>query len=76
MGNHQSEEQPAQDEDADSTPRLYQLAKLGPEQLPILYSPDYNISFWGLQNMHPFDSGKWGKVYNHLIGQWVAVSLQ
>ncbi len=70
MGNHQSEEQPAQEDDS-SSPRLYQLAQLGPGQLPIIYSPDYNISFWGLQNIHPFDSGKWGKVYNYLIGQWV-----
>ncbi len=67
MGNTVSEETPVVVEDGG--PRLYQLAKLGPEQLPIIYSPLYNISFWGLQNIHPFDSGKWGKVYQHLIGK-------
>ncbi|XP_072328640.1 histone deacetylase 11 isoform X2 [Scyliorhinus torazame] len=31
-------------------------------QWPIVYSPDYNISFLGLEKLHPFDSGKWGKI--------------
>ncbi|XP_071810097.1 histone deacetylase 11-like isoform X1 [Asterias amurensis] len=35
-------------------------------QWPIVYSPDYNIGFLGLEKLHPFDSGKWGKVFNHL----------
>ena len=71
MGNAVSEEtsQSAVKED-NNEPRLYQLAKLRPDQLPIVYSPHYNISFWGLQNIHPFDSGKWGKVYQHLIGRY------
>ncbi|XP_062829799.1 histone deacetylase 11 isoform X2 [Anolis carolinensis] len=33
---------------------------------PIVYSPDYNITFMGLEKLHPFDSGKWGKVINFL----------
>ncbi|XP_070792850.1 histone deacetylase 11 isoform X1 [Pituophis catenifer annectens] len=33
---------------------------------PIVYSPDYNISFLGLEKLHPFDAGKWGKVINFL----------
>ena len=37
-------------------------------QWPIVYSPDYNIGFLGLEKLHPFDSGKWGKVFNHLKG--------
>ncbi|XP_030853161.1 histone deacetylase 11 isoform X1 [Strongylocentrotus purpuratus] len=37
-----------------------------PHQWPIIYSPDYNISFLGFEKLHPFDSGKWGKVYNLL----------
>ncbi|XP_038054443.1 histone deacetylase 11-like isoform X2 [Patiria miniata] len=35
-------------------------------QWPIIYSPDYNIGFLGLEKLHPFDSGKWGKVFNFL----------
>uniref|UniRef100_A0A674GWC2 Histone deacetylase 11 n=1 Tax=Taeniopygia guttata TaxID=59729 RepID=A0A674GWC2_TAEGU len=30
------------------------------------YSPDYNITFMGLEKLHPFDAGKWGKVINFL----------
>ncbi|XP_063952767.1 histone deacetylase 11-like isoform X2 [Lytechinus pictus] len=37
-----------------------------PHQWPIIYSPDYNISFLGFEKLHPFDSGKWGKVYSLL----------
>ncbi|XP_072454348.1 histone deacetylase 11 isoform X1 [Notamacropus eugenii] len=33
---------------------------------PIVYSPRYNITFMGLEKLHPFDSGKWGKVINFL----------
>ncbi|XP_071960728.1 histone deacetylase 11-like [Antedon mediterranea] len=33
---------------------------------PIIYSPEYNIGFLGLEKLHPFDSGKWGKVYGFL----------
>ena len=39
-----------------------------PHQWPIVYSPHYNISFLGFEKLHPFDSGKWGKVYNFLKG--------
>uniref|UniRef100_A0A8C9L8A6 HDAC11 n=1 Tax=Pavo cristatus TaxID=9049 RepID=A0A8C9L8A6_PAVCR len=40
---------------------------------PIVYSPDYNITFMGLEKLHPFDAGKWGKVINFLK---VMVSVQ
>ncbi|XP_028906655.1 histone deacetylase 11 isoform X3 [Ornithorhynchus anatinus] len=33
---------------------------------PIVYSPGYNITFMGLEKLHPFDAGKWGKVINFL----------
>lgn len=36
---------------------------------PIVYSPDYNITFMGLEKLHPFDAGKWGKVINFLKGK-------
>ncbi|XP_026999758.1 histone deacetylase 11 isoform X2 [Tachysurus fulvidraco] len=34
--------------------------------LPIVYSPTYNITFLGLEKLHPFDAGKWGKVIHFL----------
>jgi len=37
-------------------------------QWPIVYSPAYNIRFGGLENLHPFDSKKWGRVYEILEG--------
>ncbi|KAH0630364.1 hypothetical protein JD844_013328, partial [Phrynosoma platyrhinos] len=33
---------------------------------PIVYSRDYNITFMGLEKLHPFDAGKWGKVITFL----------
>jgi histone deacetylase 11 len=51
------------------TPRLYQCAeRIRGDQWPIIYSPQYNIGFLGLEKIHPFDSGKWGKVYQFLVG--------
>uniref|UniRef100_A0A1I8AGB6 Histone deacetylase 11 n=1 Tax=Steinernema glaseri TaxID=37863 RepID=A0A1I8AGB6_9BILA len=36
-------------------------------QWPIVYHPDYNISFFGLEKLHPFDSKKWGNVFRILV---------
>lgn len=36
------------------------------EKLPIVYSEEYNISFIGLENLHPFDSKKYGRVFEML----------
>ncbi|KAK3578775.1 hypothetical protein CHS0354_035683 [Potamilus streckersoni] len=33
---------------------------------PIVYDPQYNIGFLGLEKLHPFDAGKWGRVYKFL----------
>ena len=46
--------------------RLY--TEIRPEQWPIIYSPEYDISFAGLERLHPFDSCKWSKVYRFLLG--------
>ncbi len=35
-------------------------------KLPIIYHPGYNISFMRLQRFHPFDSEKYGKVFDYL----------
>ena len=40
-------------------------------QWPIVYSEDYNIGFLGLEKLHPFDSGKWGKVFQYLKGVYM-----
>jgi histone deacetylase 11 len=36
------------------------------EKLPIVYSDKYNISFNGLEKLHPFDSKKYGRVFEML----------
>ncbi len=33
----------------------------------LVYSKYYNISFCGLERLHPFDSHKYGNIYQHLI---------
>lgn len=37
-------------------------------KVPIIYHSNYDVSFGGLERIHPFDSGKWGKVVGFLIG--------
>ncbi|VDK46768.1 unnamed protein product [Anisakis simplex] len=37
------------------------------DQWPIVYHPLYNISFCGIEKLHPFDSSKWGRVHAKLI---------
>lgn len=39
--------------------------------LPIVYHSDYNITFMGLEKLHPFDAGKWGKVIRFLKGRGI-----
>ncbi|MCK5242346.1 histone deacetylase [bacterium] len=34
--------------------------------LPIVYSPQYDISVLGIENLHPFDTKKYGKVFGYL----------
>ena len=43
------------------------VAATDTNKLPIVYSPHYNISFWGLERMHPFDTEKYGRVFSSLI---------
>ncbi|XP_041348095.1 histone deacetylase 11-like isoform X2 [Gigantopelta aegis] len=42
------------------------LVAVNATQWPIIYSPEYNIGFLGLEKLHPFDSGKWGKIFEFL----------
>ncbi|GIL78729.1 hypothetical protein Vretimale_366 [Volvox reticuliferus] len=43
----------------------------GPTQLPVVYHPSYNISFFGIEKLHPFDSCKYSKVVSALKNQGV-----
>ena len=36
--------------------------------LPLVYSADYNIGFMGLESLHPFDSKKYGRIHDGLLG--------
>lgn len=53
-----------EEHDSDQECHLYVEAKIN--QWPIVYTDDYNIGFMGLERLHPFDSGKWGKVFQYL----------
>lgn len=35
-----------------------EAATLERGQLPLVYHPGYNVRFWGLEKLHPFDSCK------------------
>ena len=39
----------------------------GSKKLPIVYSDDYNIGFYKIQKLHPFDTGKYEKAYDCLL---------
>jgi histone deacetylase 11 len=41
------------------------------QQSRIVYSPSYNITFCGIEKMHPFDSEKYGNIYKFLIERQV-----
>ncbi|KAJ8927171.1 hypothetical protein NQ314_020447 [Rhamnusium bicolor] len=36
------------------------------EQWPIIYRNEYNVSFMGLEKLHPFDARKWRNIYKYL----------
>ncbi|KAF2360061.1 Histone deacetylase domain [Trinorchestia longiramus] len=40
---------------------LYDVA-FSNKHVPVVYCADYNITLFGLERLHPFDSGKWGKL--------------
>ena len=62
--NSRSKQEPKQP--ADFT-NLYAI-ELAQNQCPIVYSKEYNISFFGVEKVHPFDSKKWGRVFKFLTG--------
>lgn len=46
------------------------------QKIPIVYSKAYNIAFFGLEKLHPFDSKKYGKVHRYLIEKGLATADQ
>ena len=47
--------------------KYYIEYRLPGEMLPIFYRDEYNIKFWGIEKLHPFDSRKYGKVFHRLV---------
>jgi histone deacetylase 11 len=39
-------------------------------RLRLVYHPQYNISFFGLERLHPFDGRKYGRTYRALRDKW------
>ncbi|KAI5393479.1 variant 2, histone deacetylase [Lathyrus oleraceus] len=40
---------------------------VSPSKVPLIYSDSYDISFLGIEKLHPFDSSKWGRICNFLV---------
>ncbi|OVA08454.1 Histone deacetylase superfamily [Macleaya cordata] len=36
-------------------------------KVPVIYSSSYDIAFFGIEKLHPFDSSKWGRICQFLI---------
>jgi histone deacetylase 11 len=39
--------------------------------IPLIYHPGYNITAWGLERLHPFDSRKYRRIHDALIARRV-----
>lgn len=37
--------------------------------VPIVYSPRYNVTAFGLERLHPFDGRKYGRIRDWLVRQ-------
>ncbi|XP_010536198.1 PREDICTED: histone deacetylase 2 isoform X2 [Tarenaya hassleriana] len=40
---------------------------VSPSNVSVIYSSAYDISFMGIEKLHPFDSSKWGRVCQFLV---------
>ncbi len=36
-------------------------------KIPIVFHEKYDVAFWGIENLHPMDTKKFGKVFNYLV---------
>ncbi|CAI5464435.1 unnamed protein product [Closterium sp. Yama58-4] len=56
--------------DEETLRRLMQselLFDVGAEKSPLVYCDEYNVRLFGIEKLHPFDSGKWGRIVRFLI---------
>lgn len=51
-------------------------SRIMPQRLRVVYGPSYNIRFFGLQKLHPFDSCKYGRAWRTLKDQFGTVLTQ
>ncbi|KAL2634485.1 hypothetical protein R1flu_005964 [Riccia fluitans] len=58
-------------EDRIKNSRLYKNDLQLADKVPLIYSSGYNIGFMGLEKLHPFDSGKWGRIRDFLVTEKV-----
>ncbi|VFQ97721.1 unnamed protein product [Cuscuta campestris] len=47
-----------------------------PSKAPIIYSSSYDISFLGIEKLHPFDSSKWGHICQFLTADKILEKKQ
>lgn len=45
--------------------------QVSPSKVPLIYSSSYDIAFFGIEKLHPFDSQKWGRICRFLINEGV-----
>jgi histone deacetylase 11 len=51
------------------TPTPPRSGRVLPGGAVVAWSPDYRISFFGIEKLHPFDIGKMDRIVAHLVGQ-------
>uniref|UniRef100_A0A1I7XP56 Hist_deacetyl domain-containing protein n=1 Tax=Heterorhabditis bacteriophora TaxID=37862 RepID=A0A1I7XP56_HETBA len=59
--------------DTDLASRLF--IRISGHQCPVVFHEHYDVSFFGLEKCHPFDSGKWGRIFRYLEG-WGLLSSE
>lgn len=52
--------------EAEESPHVREKSVQADNKIPIIYDDSYNIRFFGIQKLHPFDSCKYAKVFDHL----------
>lgn len=67
MGLHVSTTNQADEQRRQGFSHLYSTQQYdGSNHCPVIYADEYNISFFGIERLHPFDSKKWMRVYHYL----------
>jgi histone deacetylase 11 len=59
-----------------TTTTLLEKVVVPGERLHLVYSPNYDVNFFGLERLHPFDAQKWGKVAAELVKSGVVKSRE